>query len=123
MKTNSWAIAVTSKNESIDNLTFSISTLVKAKVWGEWSRNFSLARSGPYLGECCTQFLFRSAALIFLVLLEDDVENKTANQTLFIRRIALRSDIPFKKKAFAPTQAPRSFLQQLQAMLIPEDDC
>jgi len=51
VKTNSWAIAVTSKNENIADLTFTISSLVKAKVWGEWSKNFSLARCGPYIGQ------------------------------------------------------------------------
>jgi hypothetical protein len=52
VKTNSWAIAVTSKSETVENLSFNISSLAKAKVWGEWSKNISVTRSGPYMGEC-----------------------------------------------------------------------
>ena len=62
-----------------------------------------------------------TALLIFLILGEDNDENTTPDQTLFIRRIALRSDIPLKKKAWAPTHAPRTFMQQLRAILVPED--
>ena len=64
---------------------------------------------------------FRSAALIFLILLANNKENTTANQTLFIRRIALRSDIPLGKKAWVPTYAPRTFMQRLRATLDPDD--
>jgi len=97
VKTNSWAIAVTSKSEIVENLTFTVSSLVKAKVWGEWSKNFSVARCGPFMA--------------------DENKNTTANQILFIRRIALRSDIPLGKKKWAPTTAPRTFIQRLRATL------
>ena len=64
MKTKSWAIAVTSKNENIADLTFTIPSLVKANVWGEWSKNFSLARCGPYMG-VLTRFFFSFNGYIF----------------------------------------------------------
>ena len=64
VKTNNWAIAVTSKKEIVEDLAFTISSLAGAKVWGEWSKNISVARSGPYMGECMNPF--RSAARIFL---------------------------------------------------------
>ena len=120
MKTNSWAIAVTSESETVGNLAFTISSLGKAKVWGKWSKNLSVTRCGPYTGECRHEF-FCSAALIFLILLANKKKNTTANQTLFIRRIALRSDIPLGKKAWAPTYAPRTFMQRLRATLDLDD--
>ena len=58
---------------------------------------------------------------IFLILLDNNNENTTANQTLFIRRIALRSDFPLGKKKFGPTHAPLPFFQQLRAIFAPED--
>ena len=79
---------------------------------------------GSYLhhGWVLTRFLFSfNGSNIFL--LEDNNENTTADQTLSIRRIALRSDIPLKRKAsWAPTLAPRTFFQHLHEMLVPEDD-
>jgi len=101
VKTNSWAIAVTSKSEIVENLSFTISSVAKAKVWGKWSRNLSVTRCGPYM--------------------TNDNKNTTTNQTLFIRRIALRSDIPLRKKAWAPTHAPRTFFQRLLATLDSDD--
>ena len=62
---------------------------------------------------------FRSAALIFLILLENNKE--TADQTLFIRRIALRSDVPLGKKGWVPTHAPCTFMQRLRAALDPDE--
>jgi hypothetical protein len=120
VKTNSWAIAVTSKSEIVENLAFTVSSLAEAKVWGEWSKNLSVARCGPYMGECVDMNSFRSAALM---LLANNQENTTANQTLFVRRIALRSDIPLKKRAWVPTHAPRTFMQRLRATLDPDDTC
>jgi len=102
VKTNNWAIAVTSKREFVENVAFTISSLAEAKVWGKWSENLSVTRCGPYM--------------------TDNNENITANQTLFIRRIALRPDIRFgKKKAWAPTQAPHTIIQRLLATLHPDD--
>lgn len=49
VKTNSWAIAVTSENEIVEDLSFTVSSPVEAKVWGEWSQKLSVARSGPYM--------------------------------------------------------------------------
>ena len=58
VKTNNWAIAVTSKGENVKNISFTISSMAKAKVWGEWSRHVSVARCGPYMSECCPEFFF-----------------------------------------------------------------
>ena len=69
LKTNNWAIAVTSKSEIVENVAFTISSVAKAKVWGEWSRHLSVARCGPYMSERCN-FTFRSAALIFDLISE-----------------------------------------------------
>ena len=44
----------------------------------------------------------------------------TANQTLFIHRIALRLDAPLWKKIWGPTLAPRTSIQRLRATLDPE---
>jgi hypothetical protein len=49
VKTNSWAIAVTSENEIVEDLSFTVSSPVEAKIWGEWSQKLSVARSGPYM--------------------------------------------------------------------------
>ena len=69
VKTNNWAIAVTSKRETVENISFSIFSVAKAKVWGEWSQHLSVARCGPYMSECYHGF-FRSAALIFDLISE-----------------------------------------------------
>jgi len=100
VKTNNWAIAVTSKSEIVESVTFTISSVAKAKVWGAWSRHLSVARCGPYM--------------------TNNIDNTTANQTLFIRRIALRSDVPLGKKTWGPTLAPRTFIQRLRATLDPD---
>ena len=47
--------------------------------------------------------------------------NTIANQTLFIRRIALRPDVSLGKKTWGPTLAPRTFIQRLRATLDPDD--
>ena len=70
VKTNNWAIAVTSKSETVENISFTISSVAKAKVWGEWSRHLSVARCGPYMSEYLRWILFRSAALIFDLISE-----------------------------------------------------
>ena len=103
VKTNSWAIAVTSKSEIVENLAFTVSSLAEAKIWGEWCKNLSVARCGPYTGERWHEF-FRSMALIFLILLANNKENTIANQTLFIHCIALCSDIPLGKEGWVPTR-------------------
>ena len=73
-------------------------------------------------GWVSTWFFFRSTLWKrFLILLGNKDKNTTANQTLFIRRIALRSDIPLGKKAWAPTYAPRTFIQRLRATLNSDD--
>jgi hypothetical protein len=51
MRTNSWAIAVTSENEIVENLAFTISSMASSKMWGKWSKSMSVARSGPYKGK------------------------------------------------------------------------
>ena len=58
VKTNNWAIAVTSKSENVKNIPFTITSMVKAKVWGEWSRHVSVDRCGPDMSECCPEFFF-----------------------------------------------------------------
>ena len=50
MRTNSWAIAVTSENEIVGDLTFTVSSMAGSKLWGKWSKSMSIARSGPYKG-------------------------------------------------------------------------
>ena len=65
-------------------------------------------------------FLF-SGSNIFVILLENNQGNTSADQTLFVRRIALRSDIPLGKKGWVPTHAPRTFMQRLRAALDPDD--
>jgi hypothetical protein len=59
-KTNSWAIAcaVASDSEIVENLTFTISLVTKAKVWGKWSKNLSVSRCGLYMGECVDMDFF-----------------------------------------------------------------
>ena len=69
VKTNNWAIAVTSKSETAENISFTISSVAKAEVWGEWSRQVCVARCGPYMSERCNS-IFRSAALIFDLISE-----------------------------------------------------
>ena len=119
MKTDNWAIAVTSGSETVENISFTISSVAKAKVWGKWSRHSSFARCGPYMSECCHE-LFSFSGSKFLILLVNN-NNTTANQTLFINRIALRSDVPLGKKTWGPSIAPRSFIQRLWATLDPDD--
>ena len=58
VKTDNWAIAVTSDSETVEDISFKISSVGKAKVWGEWSRHLSVARCGPYMSECCHESLF-----------------------------------------------------------------
>ena len=53
--------------------------------------------------------------------LENNKENISINQTLFIRRIALRPDIPLGKSGWVPTRAPPTFIQRLRARLHPDD--
>ena len=66
VKTNNWAIAVTSKSEIVENVAFTISSVAKAKVWGEWSRHLSVARCGPYMSECYHEFFFLPALIFYL---------------------------------------------------------
>ena len=58
VKTNNWAIAVTSKSGTAENISFTISSVAKAKVWGEWSGHLSVARCGPYMSECCHYYYY-----------------------------------------------------------------
>jgi hypothetical protein len=57
-----------------------------------------------------------------LLVENDKSENTSINQTLFIRRIALRPDIPLGKRGWVPTRAPPTFIRRLRATLHPDDD-
>ena len=66
---------------------------------GEWCKN---ARCGIWVSVDMNSF--RSAALIFLISLVNNKENTIVNQTLFIHRIALRSDITLGKEGWVATR-------------------
>jgi len=100
LKTDRWAIAVTSENEVVEHMAFTVSSAVSATLWGRWSKNLSVSRSGPYLTEPST----------------------TANQTLFIRRISLRPDIVLGRKKWAPSFPPRTLMQRLYATIVDADE-
>jgi len=104
LKTDRWAIAVTSDNEVVEHMVFTISSVASAtlKLWGHWSKSLSVSRSS--------------------CLKDNDNAPSVADQTLFIRRISLRPDIALGKKKWAPSFPPRTLIQRLYATIVDVDE-
>ena len=80
---------------------------------------------------CCSQWSLQAqvfqlelflSALIVRISLADNDNNEIANQTLFIRRIALRSDTHFYKRKWGTTSVPHTFMQRFRATLLGTSD-
>jgi len=79
VKTDRWAIAVNTSSEVVKNLSFNIASTIGATLWGQWSDSSLISRHGPVPATG--------------TLHPTGIEG--ANQTIFVRRIALRPPISY----------------------------
>ena len=128
VKTDHWAIAVNTQSTDVKNLTFTVSSVAKATLWGQWSQSALISRSGPTLGKYADMdFTLSVASYGGYVFFSADgaplpAANRVADQTLFIRRIALRPSLRyFGKSSFSPTPANPSVIDRLGATLFHRD--
>jgi hypothetical protein len=122
LKTDHWAIAVTSHNEVAEHISFTVSSAAGTTLWGKWSKSVAVSRSGPMDLRRRTQSIPFRSTYACLALTEDNEPNKDANQTLFIRRISLRSEIALGKKKWTPSFPQRTLIQRLYTTLIDADE-
>jgi len=86
-KTDRWAIAVNTSSEVVKDVSFNIAS-VGASLWGEWSTSSLISRSGP--------------VPVSGALHPTGIEG--ADQTIFVRSIALRSpESFFDERSFMPS--------------------
>ena len=105
VKTDRWAIAVNTSSEVVNNLSFNIASSAGATLWGQWSTSSVISRRGPIPGKLLhpiaidtKEYLFDTHILFYCnrfycitvtgALHPTGIEG--ANQTIFVRRIALR---------------------------------
>ncbi|KAN0102362.1 hypothetical protein V8E52_012022 [Russula decolorans] len=87
-KTDRWAIAVNTSSEVVKNVSFNIASAVGGALWGEWSTSSLISRSGP--------------VPVTGALHPTGIEG--ADQTIFVRSIALRSpESFFDERSFMPS--------------------
>jgi hypothetical protein len=121
VKTDHWAIAVNNQSEVVKKLTFTVSSVARATLWGQWSNSALISRRGPFLGKY-TVWTIRFLRLLTVVIsfsadgAPAPVADRGVDQTLFIRRIALRTPLGyFGKSSFGPTVAEPTFFDRLNA--------
>ena len=119
VKTDRWAIAVNTSKEVVKNLSFNIASAASATLWGQWSASSLISRRGPYPGKFLVlhESMFQS---FYCISDTGPTGIEGTNQTIFVRRIALRRPITgsyfeFFSKTFRPSERKESALQQFWA--------
>jgi len=117
VKTDRWAIAVNTSKEVVKNLSFNIASAASATLWGQWSASSLISRRGPYPVKFLVlhESMFQSC---YCISVTGPTGIEGANQTIFVRRIALRPPITgsyFRKKLFRPSTKKESTLERFWA--------
>jgi hypothetical protein len=104
VKTDRWAIAVNTSSEVVKDLSFNIASTAGATVWGQWSASSVISRRGPVPGKFLVPYesIFRHLQSFYCIPVPGALHPtgiEGANQTIFVRRIALRPPIGYFGKA------------------------